>query len=147
MTRTIALISGVALCLLATGAAARQERVTGYVKSIDDQGHKITLSDGTVFPIKPDADTSWIVPGTKVDLICDYDAMGVVGCGVGLAALSNDLNKGTGNQGTGNQGTTDQPPTGAGTGFSNELGYQTPDANLPDRPTESIFTIFKRRDK
>lgn len=142
MTRTIVLIGGVALCLLASDAAARQERVTGYVESIDDQGHKITLSDGTVFPIKPDADTSWIVPGTKVDLICDYDAMGIVGCGVGLAALSDDLN-----QGTSNQGTTDQPPTGAGTGFSNELGYQTPDANLPDRPTESIFNVFRRRDR
>jgi Protein of unknown function (DUF1344) len=129
--------------LLAFEAHATPQRVTGYVKSIDDQAHKITLSDGAVFPIKPDADTSWIVPGTKVDLICDYDAIGVVGCGVGLAALSDNLNQGT----TDNQGTSDQPPSGAGTGFSNELGYQTPDANLPDKPTESIFNIFRRRDK
>src|SRR5262245_5679891 len=136
MTRTIVVIVGVALCLLAADATARQERVTGYVKSIDDQGHKITLSDGTVFPIRPDADTSWIVPGTKIDLICDYDAMGIVGCGVGLAALSKDLNQGT-----------ETAPSAPGTGFSNELGYQTPDANLPDRPTESIFNVFRRRDK
>ena len=141
--RFIALMSAAIPLLLAFDAEATQQRVTGYVKSLDDQAHKITLSDGTVFPIKPDADTSWIVPGTKVDLICDYDAIGIIGCGVGLAALSDDLNQGTG----GNQGTSDQPPPGAGTGFSNELGYQTPDANLPDKPTESIFTIFKRRDK
>jgi hypothetical protein len=143
MTRFIALLSAAIPLLLAFDADATQQRVTGYVKSLDDQAHKITLSDGTVFPIKPDADTSWIVPGTKVDLICDYDAIGIVGCGVGLAALSDDLNQRT----TDNQGTSDAPPSGAGTGFSNELGYQTPDANLPDKPTESIFTIFKRRDK
>ena len=142
MTRFIALLSAAIPLLLAFDADATQQRITGYVQSLDDQAHKITLSDGTVFPIKPDADTSWIVPGTKIALICDYDAIGIVGCGVGVASLSNDLN-----QGTGNQGTTDQPPSGAGTGFSNELGYQTPDANLPDRPTESIFSIFKRRDK
>jgi hypothetical protein len=142
MTRFIALLSAAIPLLLAFDADATQQRVTGYVKSLDDQAHKITLSDGTVFPIKPDADTSWIVPGTKVALICDYDAIGIIGCGVGLAALSNDLNKKTGNQGT-----SDQPPSGAGTGFSNELGYQTPDANLPDKPTESIFNIFRRQDK
>jgi hypothetical protein len=142
MMRFTALLSAAIPFLLAFDAAATQQRVTGYVKSLDDQAHKITLSDGTVFPIKPEADTSWIVPGTKVDLICDYDAIGVIGCGVGLAALSDDLN-----QGTGNQRTSDQPPSGAGTGFSNELGYQTPDANLPDKPTESIFNIFRRQDK
>jgi hypothetical protein len=147
MTRFIALLSAAIPLLLAFDADATQQRVTGYVKSLDDQAHRITLGDGTVFPIKPDADTSWIVPGTKVDLICDYDAIGIIGCGVGLAALSDDLNQKTGNQGTSNQGTSDQPPTGAGTGFSNELGYQTPDANLPDKPTESIFNIFRRQDK
>ena len=143
MMRLIAFLGAASVFLLAFDAAARVERITGYVKSLDEQAHKITLSDGTVFPLKPDSDTSWVVPGTKIDLICDYDAIGVVGCGVGVAALSNDLNQGT----TDNQRTSDQPPTGAGTGFSNELGYQTPDANLPDRPTESIFNIFKRRDK
>jgi hypothetical protein len=139
MIRVIALLSAASVLLFAFDAEARVERVTGYVKSLDEPGHKITLSDGTVFPLKPDADTSWVVPGTKVDLICDYDAMGVVGCGVGVASLSNnDLNQGT---------ETETAPSAPGTGFSNELGYQTPDANLPDRPTESIFSIFKRRDK
>jgi hypothetical protein len=137
MTKLVAFVSAVFVFSLASVADAKQERITGYVKSIDDAARRITLSDGTVFPIKPEADTSWIVPGTKVDLICDYDAIGIVGCGVGVAALSNnDLNQGT-----------ETAPSAPGTGFSNELGYQTPDANLPDRPTESIFNIFRRRDK
>jgi len=136
MKKAIAISIGAILLSSGLHAAVKEERITGYVSSIDSQARKVTLDDGAVFPLKPNADISWLQPGTKVDLFCDYDALGIVACGVGLPALSNDLNQGA-----------NDPLAGPGTGFANETGYQTPDALLPDKPTNNVLDLFRRRDK
>lgn len=136
MKRAIAVIIGVTLLSSALGTAAKEERITGYVKSIDSEARKITLSDDATFPINPNSDISWLQPGMKVDLICQYDAMGVVGCGVGFASLSKDVNQGT-----------SEPSAGSGTGFSADTGYETPDALLPDTRTQRLRYLIPEIDK
>jgi len=136
MKKAIAVTIGVILLSSSLSAAAKEERITGYVKSIDSQARKITLDDDATFPLNPNADISWLQPGMKVELICQYDALGVVGCGVGFAALSNDLNQGT-----------NDAPAGSGTGFSADTGYESPDALLPDKPTQRLRYLIPELDK
>jgi Protein of unknown function (DUF1344) len=136
MKRAIVVMTGVMLLSSGLSAAAKEERITGYVKSIDSQARKITLSDDATFPLNPDADTSWLQPGMKVDLICQYDALGVVGCGVGFASLSKDLNQ-----------ETNEQDTNTGTGFSADTGYATPDTLLPDTRTQRLRHLIPEIDK
>lgn len=136
MKRAIAVTIGVLLLSASLSAAAKEERITGYVKSIDSEARKITLSDNATFPLNPDADISWLQPGMKVDLICQYDAIGVVGCGVGFASLSKDLNQ-----------DTNEPSGGSGTGFSADTGYESPDALLPDTRTQRLRYLIPEIDK
>jgi len=136
MKRAIAVTIGVILLSASLSAAAKEERITGYIKSIDSEARKITLSDDATFPLNPDSDISWLQPGMKVDLICQYDAMGVVGCGVGFSSLSNDLNQGT-----------NEPSAGSDTGFSADTGYETPDALLPDTRQQRLRYLIPEIDK
>ena len=132
MSRIIAVLSGAVVLLSALNADAKQERITGYVSSVDKDARKVTLDDNNTYPLKPTAEMRWIVPGVKVVLICDYDVTGLVDCGVGVAALSEDLNQDPG-----------EPQPGGSSGFSDEIGFATPDANLPDKPVLRL----RRQDK
>jgi hypothetical protein len=132
MLRTIAVLSGVAVLLSALGADAKQERITGYVSAVDKDARKVTLDDSQTYPLKPTAEMRWIVPGVKVVLFCDYDSGGLVDCGVGVASMTEDLNQ-----------TTGEPEGGGGTGFSDEIGFATPDANLPDKPILRLRRLDK----
>jgi len=132
MIRTVAVLSGAVVLLSALGADAKQERITGYVSAVDKEARKVTLDDNVVYPLKPTAEMRWIVPGVKIVLFCDYDAAGLTDCGVGVAALSEDLNQ-----------DPDEPDPGGGAGFSDEVGFATPDANLPDKPILKL----RRQDK
>jgi hypothetical protein len=132
MLRTIAVLSGAVVLLSAVSADAKQERITGYVSSVDKEARKVTLDDNVVYPLKPTAEMRWIVPGVKVVLFCDYDVTGLVDCGVGVASLNEDLNQ-----------NPDEPQSGGSTGFSDEIGFATPDANLPDKPILQL----RRQDK
>lgn len=120
------------MLLSALSADAKQEQVTGYVSAVDKDARKVTLDDNVVYPLKPTAEMRWIVPGVKVVLFCDYDTTGLVDCGVGVASMSEDLNQ-----------TTGEPSAGGSTGFDNEIGFETPDANLPDKPILQL----RRQDK
>lgn len=123
MLRTIAVLSGAVLLLSALSAEAKQVRITGYVSSIDKDARKLTLDDGAIYPLKPTAELRWIVPGVKVVLFCDYASTGLVDCGVGVASMPEDLNQSGG-----------EPQPGGSSGFSEEVGFEKPDANLPDKP-------------
>jgi hypothetical protein len=123
MLRIIAVLIGAAVLVSALSADAKQEQITGNVSAVDKDARKVALDDSVVYPLKPTAEMRWIVPGVKVVLFCDYDSSGLVDCGVGVASLSEDLNQ-----------TTGEPAGGGSTGFSDEIGFATPDANLPDKP-------------
>jgi len=118
--------------LSAMSAEAKQEQITGYVSAVDKDARKVTLDDNVVYPLKPTAEMRWIVPGVKVVLFCDYDVTGLVDCGVGVASLNEDLNQ-----------NPEEPQSGGSTGFSDEIGFATPDANLPDKP----ILRLRRQDK
>src|SRR5262245_21265470 len=70
--------------------AAEERSVSGVIKSIDKQARTITLEDDTAFPLKADADTTWLRPGDNVELLCDYDAGVATGCGVAIGTLPED---------------------------------------------------------
>jgi hypothetical protein len=123
MLRVVAVLTGSALLLAPLCADAKQEQITGYVSAIDKQARKLTLDDTNVYPLKPTAELRWIVPGVKVVLFCDYQGNQLIDCGVGVASMSEDLN----------QGTT-EPQPGGSAGFTEEIGFEKPDANLPDKP-------------
>src|SRR5262245_19087991 len=93
MLRTVAVLGGAAVLLSALGADAKQERITGYVSSVDKDARKVTLDDNVVYPLKPTAEMRWIVPGVKVVLFCVYDVNGLTDCGVGVALTTEDLNQ------------------------------------------------------
>ncbi|MFM9844535.1 MAG: hypothetical protein ACKVOI_16360 [Dongiaceae bacterium] len=132
MLRTIAVLSGAVVLLSAVSADAKQERITGYVSAVDKDARKVTLDDNQTYPLKPTAEMRWVVPGVKVVLFCDYDSGGLVDCGVGVASMTEDLNQ-----------TTGEPAGGGGSGFGDEIGFSTPDANLPDKPILKL----RRQDK
>jgi hypothetical protein len=127
MPRIFAVLSGAVVLLSALSADAKQEQITGYVSAVDKDARKVTLDDNNTYPLKPTAEMRWIVPGVKVVLFCDYDATGLVSCGVGVASMSEDLNQ-----------APDDPAGGGSTGFGDEIGFATPDANLPDKPILQI---------
>jgi hypothetical protein len=137
MRKLVAVSIGLLLLSAAADAALKQERITGFIKSIDSKARRITLDDGATFPLKPSAEVSWLEPGTKVDLICDYDNEVVTGCGVAIPELPKDINQ---------EGPED-PLAGPGTGFSNETGYQEPDLVLPDKPSNNFLDLIRRRDR
>jgi hypothetical protein len=132
MLRIIAVLSGAVVLLSALNADAKQEQIIGYVSAVDKDARKVTLDDNQTYPLKPTAEMRWIVPGVKVVLFCDYDATGLVNCGVGVASMSDDLNQ-----------TPGEPAAGGSTGFDDEIGFETPDANLPDKP----IIRLRRQDK
>ena len=132
MLRTIAVLGGAVVLLSAMSAEAKQEQITGYVSAVDKEARKVTLDDNVVYPLKPTAEMRWIVPGVKVVLFCDYDVTGLVDCGVGVASLSEDLNQ-----------NPEEPQSGGSTGFSDEIGFATPDSNIPDKP----ILRLRRQDK
>jgi Protein of unknown function (DUF1344) len=90
MKKAIVVMIGVILLSSSLSVAAKEQRITGYVSSIDSEARKITLSEDATYPLNPNSDIRWIQPGMKVTLICQYDALVIVGCGVGFASLSKD---------------------------------------------------------
>src|SRR5262245_20526745 len=124
---TAFLLTSASLCL-----AAEEKNVSGVIKSIDTRAHTITLEDGTAYPLKADADTAWLRPGNNVDLLCDYDAGAIVGCGVGIGSIPEEaLN-----------GTPVEPRLGVDLNLDKPVDG-LPENVLPDQPTYSLENLLR----
>jgi hypothetical protein len=128
---TAFLLASTSLCL-----AAEEKNVSGTIKSIDTRAHTITLEDDTAYPLKADADTFWLRPGNNVNLLCDYDAGAVVGCGVGIGNVPEEALNGTPVQPEiGPDVTLDKPVDGL------------PENVLPDQPTYRLENLIQSLDE
>jgi uncharacterized protein DUF1344 len=128
---TALFLASTSLCL-----AAEEKNVSGVIKSIDNRAHTVTLEDGTAYPLKADADTAWLRPGNNVDLLCDYDAGAVVGCGVGIGSVPEEaLN-----------GTPVQPQLGADLNLDKPVDG-LPENVLPDQPTYRLENLLRSLDE
>lgn len=116
--------------------AAEQRTVSGVVRSIDAQARIITLEDDTSYPLKADADVTWLKPGNNVDLLCDYDT-DVIDCGIGIADTPEEAHNATPapSELDPDLGVDDEPVDGL------------PEDVLPDQPTYSLKTLLRPLDQ
>ena len=134
-----ALLFSTALLLASSTAclAAEERSVSGVIKSIDTQAWIITLQDGASYPLRSDADTAWLEPGSTVDLLCTYDAGAIVDCGVGIGQVS--------------ENPLDLTPAQSGPATSLSLEEKQvdglPEGTLPEQPTYRLENILRSFDE
>lgn len=134
-----ALLFSTALVLVsATACLAAEERsVSGVIKSIDRQAWIITLQDDASYPLKSDADTAWLEPGSNVDLLCTYEAGAIVDCGVGIGEVSEkplDL-------------TPAQSRPATGLSLDEKQVDGLPEGTLPEQPTYRLENLIQSLDE
>jgi hypothetical protein len=125
---TAFLLASASLCL-----AAEERSVSGVIKSIDRQARTITLEDHVPYPLHANADTAWLQPGNNVELLCDYDAEVVLGCGIAISSLPEETHAVT----------PAQPRLGADLGVEEKTVDGLPENVLPDEPTYRLDDLLR----
>jgi Cu/Ag efflux protein CusF len=69
--RAILVPAAIAATLALAPVAFAAQTATGTIKTIDATGHKLTMSDGTVYMLPKDFKTSSLKPGEKVTVTFD----------------------------------------------------------------------------